>query len=563
MTFLFETEQFKVHGDELIVDCFAGGGGASTGIFQATGRHPDVAINHCGPALAMHEANHPDTMHVCRNINTVVPHDLIGGRPIGLLWASPDCKHFSKSKGGKPVKRNIRDLAWNVIAWAKRRPRVIILENVEEFQDWGPLVDRDGDWYPDPDRKGETFRRWVKELRRLGYRVEWRELRACDYGAPTIRKRLFVVARRDGEKIVWPKSTHGKPECPAVLRGKLQPWRTAADIIDWSVPCPSIFDTAEDIKQAYGVRAVRPLADNTLKRIAAGVKRYVIDAQRPFIVTCNHGGDGFRGQGLDEPFNTVTAARDAHGFVVPIVTRAQHGGGNRDTLDPLHTVTASPKDQNALITAHIQRDFGCSVGHGADEPLGTITTGGGGKAAVVSAFLAQHNTGVVGHDLQEPVSTITQRGTQQAVVSAHMMSLKGSDRRMRAIDAPAATICAEGTHAALVAALMVKYYGCGVGQGMDEPCHSVTTHDRFGLVTVTIDGASYVIVDIGMRMLTPRELFRAQGFPDDYIIKPEMDGRALPKTEQIACCGNSVCPPLAAALAGANCGFLTKRRVAA
>lgn len=575
---------------ELIVDSFAGGGGASEGIELALGRSPDIAINHDREALAMHYANHPDTLHLPHNVWKVDPVEVTKGRPVGLLWASPDCKHFSKAKGGKPVKRNIRDLAWVVVRWAKQvRPRVVILENVEEFRDWGPLTE---DGKPCPERKGQTFKQWEGELKRLGYKVEHRELRACDYGAPTIRKRLFLIARRDGRPIVWPKPTHGDPKSGAVTSGRLLPWRTASEIIDWSLPCHSIFLSKEEGRKV-GVN--RPLAEKTMARIAKGLKRYVIDNPAPFIVPTTHHGER-RTPGLDEPLATVTGAnRGEQALVTPFVSYAQQGGLNRDAGEPLHTVTASRKDQNCIIAPHLmtmrnaQKPF-----NGADEPTHTITAGGAGLALVspylvprygerptqeprtrsveepapvivptangaslVAAFMAQHNTDMVGHDVREPVSTIVQKGCTQAVVSAGLLSLKGSDRRDRPVGAPMHTVCAEGTHAAHVSAFLMKYYGSDQDPQLREPLHTVTTKDRFGLCTVQIQGEPYVIVDIGMRMLAPRELFRAQGFGDDYIIDR---GRCvdtgewitLTKTASIRMCGNSVSPVMAKALVEAN-----------
>jgi DNA (cytosine-5)-methyltransferase 1 len=471
---------------ELVIDSFAGGGGASTGIALALGRGPDYAINHDAEALAMHAANHPETVHLSKNIWHVDPMEVVGRRPVGLAWFSPDCKHFSKAKGGKPVKREIRDLAWTVVLWAKRvRPRVIILENVEEFADWGPLIATvDGKWKPCPDRCGATFNRWVSELRRLGYRVEWRELRACDYGAPTIRKRLFLIARRDGQKIVWPKPTHGKPTDPDVIAGRKLPWRTAAEIIDWSLPCHSIFLTREE-GRAAGVN--RPLAEATMARIAKGVQRYVLDAARPFLVPVTHQGD-----------------------------------------ERVYDV---------------------------DEPLRTITTAQRGEQALVAAFLAQHNLGVVARDARHPLSTVTSTGAQQAVVSAGLLHMKGSDRRMSAPEEPARTVTAGGWHQAEVRAFLMKYYGTG-GQDQDiaDPLHTASTKARFGLVMV--EGEPYEIVDIGMRMLSVRELFRAQGFPDSYIVDrgvmPDGHEITLTKTASIRMCGNSVCPPMAEALVRAN-----------
>lgn len=514
---------------EIIVDSFAGGGGASLGIEMALGRSPDYAINHDAEALAMHAANHPATEHLSKNIWKVDPLDVVGRRKVGLLWASPDCKHFSKAKGGTPVKRNIRDLAWIIVMWAERvRPRVICMENVEEFQEWGPVIVRaDGREYPCPDRRGETFKSFVAKLRRLGYSVAWRELRACDYGAPTIRKRLFLIARCDGLPIAWPEPTHGRPGDPAVIAGLKKPWRTAAEIIDWSRPCHSIFLSREE-GRAVGVN--RPLADNTMARIAKGVQRYVIDAAEPFIVAL------------------------------------QQGGSTRSVDAPLHTVTASRKDCNLVVAPTlVQTGYGERTGQAPRSldmarPLGTVVAGGG-KHALVAAFLAQHNGGMVGHDARDPVSTVVQKGCTQAVVSAGLVNLKGSDRRMSGPDAPNPTVTAGGWHQAEVRAFLIKYYGQGVGQGIGEPFHTVTTKERFGLVT--IKGEPFEIVDIGMRMLTPRELFRAQGFPDDYVIDFEIGGRALTKTAQIRMCGNSVSPPVAAAIVRANmAGAEAEREIA-
>jgi DNA (cytosine-5)-methyltransferase 1 len=569
----------------MIIDSFAGGGGASTGIEMALGRSPDVAINHDAAALAMHQANHPDTLHLNSNIWQVDPAQVCKGRRVGLAWFSPDCKHHSKAKGGKPVKKNIRDLAWVVVLWAKRvRPEVILLENVEEFRDWGPLT---ADNRPCPDRRGQTFQTWVAEMKRLGYKVEHRELRACDYGAPTIRKRLFLVARCDGRKIVWPEPTHGKPDSPEVLAGKRLPWRTAADIIDWSLPCPSIFDTADQIMAKHGLRAVRPLQDATLRRIARGVMRYVVDAAKPFIVNLPErasevvGGVSGAcsatqcGENRRNPAYTTMGRRDggsgetaAPPTLAPFVTYAQQGGANRDATDPMHTICASAKDQNAIVApVLVQTGYGEAPGQlprslDVQAPLGTVVAGGG-KHALVAAFLAQHNTGVVGRAAEEPVSTVTTTGAQQALVAAHLMNMHGAARSARDLTEPHPAICAGGQHGAVVAAFLQKYYGQGLGQELDDPLHTVATRDTFGLVTVQIDGQPYAIADIGMRMLTPREQFRAQGFPDSYIIDTGAGGRVMTKTEQTRMCGNSVCPPLAQALARANAGHLAVARVAA
>lgn len=514
--------------DGLIVDSFAGGGGASTGIEMAFGRSPDIAVNHDPEALAMHAANHPDTEHYESDVWAVDPVQATRGEPVAFAWFSPDCKDFSKAKGGRPIRRHIRDLAWIAVKWARTvRPQVIALENVEEFLEWAPLRE---DGSRCPRRKGQIFRHWVQSLQRLGYKVDWWVLRGCDYGAPTIRKRLVLVARCDGGPVTKPEPTHGSPDDPRVLAGELKPYRTAANIIDWSIPCPSIFMTREEareLRRTTGILCNRPLADNTMKRIAKGVVRYVLENPDPFLVVCNHSGDGFRGQSLDDPMATVAASRDAHGLVVPVFTYAQQGGGNRDASEPLHTITASSKDQNAVITA----------------------------------FLAQHNTGVVGHDARKPLSTVVGRGTTQAVVAPYLLNLKGSERSARTVEEPVSTICTSGGHAAQVSAFLVKYYGTAVGQHLSEPLHTATSKARFGLVTVSIAGEPYVLVDIGMRMLTPRELFRAQGFPDDYDITTGPNGKPLTLTSQRRMCGNSVCPDLAAAVARAN--VPTGRRVVA
>lgn len=630
----------------LIIDSFAGGGGASTGFELALGRSPDIAINHNPAALAMHAANHPETLHLSENIYKVDPLDYVKGRHVSAAWFSPDCKHFSKAKGGKPVERNIRDLAWVVVLWAERaKPDVIFLENVEEFRDWGPLIDTERGLMPDPDAKGHTFQKWCKALRKHGYKIEWRELRACDFGAPTIRKRFFLIARRDGKKIIWPVPTHGKPTDPDVISGKKLPWRTAAEIIDWSIPCPSIFDTSEEIMAKHGLRAVRPLAPATMSRTARGLKRYVLDAARPFLVNLTH---GVRLESVDEPFNTITGAHRGEkaiiaptvikfqtgstghavneplhtvtansfinrpggaapiGIIAPVLTAGQHGGSNRSVEDPHHTITASKKDQNAVLAAFVSRQFGESIGHDVGEPSATVTAGGGGKSALVSAFVAQHNNdsrrdgGVnPGRAMDEPLSTVTQTGSQQGVIAASLMSLKGSDRRDSDLDKPHPTVLAGGSHSAVVTPFMTKYYGTGDGARVDEPAHTVTMKDRFAFVegeiapppltvaqvtrarivadfirehglwderqfvTVTIGGDLYTIVDIGMRMLTPRELFGAQGFPADYIIDPIHNGKPLSKSDQIGCCGNSVSPPMAASLIAANCSDLIVYREAA
>lgn len=596
---------------EMIIDSFAGGGGASTGIELALGRSPDIAINHDAVALAMHEVNHPATKHLTSDIWSVDPVEACGGRPVGLLWASPDCKHFSKAKGGKPVDKNIRGLAWVVVHWANVvSPRVIILENVEEFSTWGPLG---ADGKPCPLQRGATFERWTGELRQLGYVVEWRELRACDYGAPTIRKRLFLIARRDGAPIVWPEPTHtlisSDRDGKAVIAPRPAPvkaWRTAAGIIDWSQPCPSIFDTSKQIKKKYGLRAVRPLQKASMARLAKGVKRYVLDAAKPFIVNLTHHGAA-RTESLDDPVATITAAhRGEKALVTPFVSAAQQGGSVRAITDPLHTVTASAKDQNQVVAPFVTKFNRGATGHRIDDPLHTITAahsetrpGGSPPLGIVAAFMAQNNYLEAGHALGEPVSTIVGKGSTQAFVAANLLRQFGTGVGS-SLDEPTRTVMADGQgKTQLSAAFLQKYYRADQDPQLSEPLHTVTTKDRFGVgdalidippftreheararkvaaflrahgiwddrefVTLEICGITAVIVDIGMRMLTPRELFRAQGFPDSYIIDRKPDGSPISKTEQVSKCGNSVCPPMACALVAANVPELSARRAAA
>jgi DNA (cytosine-5)-methyltransferase 1 len=587
---LFPEDVLEAAGDEAIVVGFAGVGGSCEGIRRALGRSPDVAINHDPKAIAVHRRNNPDTRHYVQNIWQVDPRDVVsdlGGRPIGLAWFSPDCRHFSKAKGSAPVSRSVRDLAWVVVLWAERaRPRVIMLENVEEFRTWGPIDDETG--RPCRDRAGRTFDLWLGKLRLAGYRVEFRELRAYSYGAPTTRKRLYLIARRDREPVVWPEATHDRPSAPAVLRGAARPWRVAAEVIDWSLPCPSIFLTRE---QGRAVGANRPLADATMARIAKGVQRYVLKAANPFIIPITHVGD-LRTYGIDEPMRTITTAnRGEHALVTPfLVPRYGERPGQeprtRSIDEPAPTVVPTGNG-GSLVAAFMARHFGASVGSAADEPVGTVTAGGGGKTALVAAFmaqhngdrvgrgvdeplttivhrgtqqalvatwLAQHNTDMVGHDPRTPMSTIVGKGCTQAVCSAGLVNLKGSDRRGSDVAAPVPTICARGTHVAQVAAFIQKYYGTGgQDQPADVPLHTVPTKGRFGLVTVMIGGEPWVIVDIGMRMLTPRELLRAQGFDDSYVIDGiEVDGRRLTKTDIIRGIGNSVSPNVADALVRAN-----------
>ncbi|HCB1697565.1 TPA: DNA cytosine methyltransferase, partial [Citrobacter freundii] len=567
-----------------------------------------------------------DTLHYCESVFDVDPVAATGGNPVGLAWFSPDCRHFSKAKGAKPVKKEIRGLAWIVLRWAlAKRPRVMMLENVEEFKTWGPLIDippkpdlpealmadfigpvYPGNSRPDPARTGETFNAFVGMLSTgipadhpalsevceflsiergseqaqqlvdgLGYDVDYRELRACDYGAPTIRKRFFMVMRCDGFPIQWPAVTHGDPKSLEVQSGRLMPWRTAAECIDWNVPALSIFDRK------------KPLAENTLKRIARGIQRFVIESASPFIVKCNHTTtkgkyDCFRGQALGEPLQTITKT---HGYAiaVPHLTKFRTGATGQPVTEPVPTVTAGtskrpggnghalgiveaaltpflagnggseyqakprPLDKPAhtilkqsracLVAPVIARQFGASVGHRADEPSATITAGGGGKSQLVGAFLAKHYGGNYtgpGVSMDEPAHSVT-TVDHHAVVASHLVKLRGTCRDGQRLDVPMPTITAGGQHVGEVRTFLETY----CGESDDE-------------WLVTIDGVKYQIVDIGMRMLQPHELYKAQGFPDGYVIDQDYRGNRYAKDKQVARCGNAVPPPFARALVEAN-----------
>lgn len=501
----------RAWSDSIIADNFAGGGGASSGIEAALGRSPDIAINHDPEAIAMHAANHPETRHMLENVWQVDPAKACAGRPVALAWFSPDCKHHSKAKGGKPREQKIRGLAWVAVRWAAAvKPRVIALENVEEFKDWGPL---DDEGRPVASRRGRTFRAFVRKLEKLGYIVEWRLLRACDYGAPTTRRRLFLVARCDGRPIVWPAPTHGP--------GRASPHRTAAECIDWSLPCPSIFDRE------------RPLADKTMARIARGVRKFVLESARPFILPVKTwGGGGNDPRSIDEPMRTITGSKRGE-FAIAIPYLVHRSNGER--------VGQTPRIYDI------------------ERPLGTIVAQGQ-KHALVAAFLAKHygdrpNGGWPGgSQVDLPFGTVTVRD-HHSLVAAHLVRYNG-DRpgaeRGADLDQPLRTLDTSNRFG-LVSAFLAKYYGqCDDGQDVQLPLGTATTRDRFALVTVTIDGEEYAIVDIGMRMLSPRELFRAQGFDDGYRIDPVWNGKPLTRTAQVRMCGNSVCPPLAAAVVRAQ-----------
>lgn len=527
---------------EIIVDNFAGGGGASTGIEQATGRSVDIAINHDPDAIAMHKTNHPTTEHYAESVWDINPRDVVKGRAVALVWLSPDCKHFSKAKGGKPVEKKIRGLAWVAVRWAATvKPRVIMLENVEEFQTWGPL---NGD-KPCQKRKGHTFKSFVNALKRQGYQVDWKELRACDYGAPTIRKRLFLIARRDGQPIIWPKPTHGAPDGLPVKAGKLLPYRTAAECIDWSIPCPSIFDRK------------RPLAENTMKRIARGIQKFVLDNPEPFIVVNTTGNPA---QTVNKPLKTVTTGNH-HYLVQPFITEHANASNQRNMPidEPLRTQCAAVKGGHfAMVAPFITKFRNGSTGFPLAEPMHTICAGGEAKRpgtaitqGLVTAHLAQHYGGGytgAGQPLFKPVPTVTGID-HNALVTSNLIKLRGTNTGTKT-DEPVPTITAGGLHIGEVRAFILKYYGTNIGHKVNEPLQTITAKHRFGLVTVK--GETYQIVDIGMRMLQPHELFKAQGFPDDYIIDVDHTGKRYPKHKQVARCGNAVPPPFAEHLVKAN-----------
>lgn len=482
---------------EIIVDNFAGGGGASTGIEIATGYSVDIAINHDPEAIKMHKTNHPRTKHYCESVWDVNPKEVCNGHPVALAWFSSDCKHFSKAKGGKPKDKNIRGLAWVALRWAALvRPRAIMLENVEEFKTWGPL---NRNHRPIKKKKGMTYKKFIMQLENLGYKVETRELIAADYGAPTMRKRFFLIARCDGQTIIWPEPTHAPADSKEVKSGQLKPYVGAYTQIDFSLPCPSIFDTSEEIKRKYGIRAVRPLAPKTMERIARGLKKFVIDNAEPFIVQVNHSGaKSDYCNSMDEPLRVITSK---HGFGV---------------VEP-YLVRAAPFMGTNTVTSFLHKYYdGNYKGAGANikNPLPTVTSWDHNSVCAVT--LIQMNNNCDGRDVKQPIPTIT----------------------------------AGNGHFAEVRAFLIKYYGKGTGQDIKDPLDTITAQDRFGLVT--INGTGYQIVDIGLRMLEPKELYGCQGFPDDYIIDMDYQRKKYPRSEQVRRCGNAVCPPIPAALVRAN-----------
>ena len=540
---------------ELIIDNFAGGGGASTGIEMATGISVDIAINHDPEAIRMHKANHPNTKHYCESVWDVDPVKACNGKPVALAWFSPDCKHFSKAKGGKPKDKNIRGLAWVALRWAGRvRPRVIMLENVEEFKTWGPL---NRSHRPIKSKQGETYRKFISQLKELGYDVETKELVAADYGAPTIRKRFFMIARCDGKPIIWPEPTHGPVDSESVKAGLLKPYVGAYTQLDFSLPCPSIFDTAEEIKEKYGIRAVRPLAPKTMERIARGLKKFVIDNAEPFIVQVNHSGsDWSYCKSMNEPLPVITS-KHGFGIVEPYMVQIGQTGftadRSNDVRDPLKTIVS--KNEHCLVETQLAPYLGTNTtnhsGGSCEEPIHTITTGN--QQCLISPTLIQYHSEttkdeVRGQKITEPIMTVdgsNRYGLVTSFLSKFYKSGTGQDVRE-----PLHTVTTSAGHFGEVRAFLIKYYGQGTGQDVKEPLDTIPTHDRFGLVT--IHGVDYQIVDIGLRMLEPKELYGCQGFPDDYIIDRDYTGKPYGRTEQVKRCGNAVCPPLPAALVRAN-----------
>lgn len=657
---------FSTQDDEIVVDFFCGGGGAGTGLEMGLGRAVNVAKNHSPQAISMHTVNHPGAVHYTTDVFDGDPDTECGGKAVGWFHMSPDCTHHSQAAGGQPRKREIRNLSWIGLKWAgKKKPRVISLENVKQILQWGPLIAKrckatgrvmklggaiaePGEvvpvnqqfLVPDPKRRGQTWTVFVAELERLGYAVEWRVIKACDFGAPTSRERLFMIARCDGQPIVWPEPTHAKHP----VKGQ-QKWRTAAECIDWTIPSKSIFDR------------VKPLAPATLRRIAKGMKKFVIDAADPFIVPiANWSGESVQSahdplrtvtswprggsfamaspiiapathQGSDRindphaPLPTVTCAnRGELTLISPVMVTAAHGegkpggvqrwgDGSKFAGDPLGTVTAS--GGHSVAAAHLVKFRFADEGKALDEPLPTITSGGNyqrpaGAAhamGISTVFMAQMNGGfntTAAKSIQDPMTTVTNTGSQQQLVTANLVHLRGNCDARETAD-PLHTISAGGTHHGLVTAFMERQFGASVGQGVDEPAPTITaggggksslvelqlspeieagalrvaaflisyygtenmsaadapaptitTKDRLGLVTVTIKGTPYVIVDICLRMLQPAELYKAQGFPADYIISHGADGKPFTKTQQVHMCGNSVSPPPMPALAFVN-----------
>ena len=610
--------------DDCFVDSFAGGGGASTGIEMATGHPVDVAINHNEAAIMMHQRNHPFTEHYIEDIWQVDPIAAVRGRHVKLAWFSPDCKHFSRAKGAALVDKKIRGLAWVVLKWAAAvRPDVIMLENVPEFTTWGPV--RKGK--PVKSKAGQTYQKWLSQLEALGYKVETRKLCAADYGAPTIRTRFHLIARYDGKPIVFPERTHAPRDSIEVKSGKLKPWRSAAEVIDFSLPCPSIFASKKEIKEQYGVNAMRPLKENTLRRIARGLDKFVIKSAEPFIVECNHKGNGHT-QGLDKPCGTITAKHSA-GIIDPLmIPYHMHNHSNAsgtDMNDPVNTVTGVGAQMvvNPIVTPYAICNNAGNAPHGMDEPVPTVTTGG--RNILVAPTLIQYHTEqsekeVRGQAIDDPIQTVD-AANRYGLSSVFLSEYYGNARDGIGIREPMQTITAKDRESINAAWLTQYFSGEGHYHSTEEPLATITTMEREGvtlahlahfkgkdkgqscrdpLMTVTardgfadvrttivkwdgqtdlgywnevrkmlnqyceynlaedeilllnLRGVWYFISDIGLRMLTPRELYDAMGFPHDYIIDKDINGNPITRADQVARCGNAVCPAVAEALVRAN-----------
>lgn len=578
--------------DEIIVDNFAGGGGASTGIELATGRPVNIAINHDAAAILLHKTNHPHTEHIQASVWDVDPEEVCAGRPVGLAWFSPDCKHFSKAKGAALVDRNIRGLAWIVLRWAGTvRPRVIILENVEEFQTWGAV--RKGK--PVKSKSGQTFRKWLSQLEALGYAVEYRELVAADYGAPTTRKRFVLIARCDGQPIRWPERTHAPRDSEEVKSGKCKPWRSAAEIIDWTVPMYSIFASKQEIKEKYGVNAVRPLADNTLRRIIRGVDKFTIKSGKPFIVPTGYGerpGQSPRVHDINAPVSTVASTvkqNVCQPIMAPFTFSNTGGSVGTDAGEPVHTIRTAGGQILALanmIQYHTEQTNDARV-NGVSGPIPTVDTSN--RYGLTCANLVEYFGNGVPLDVAEPMHTVTSHD-REAVVSAHIQKYfdGGYKGCGDSAESPLSTVTAMPRHG-VCAAHVVEFKGQDIGQTPDKPLRTITAsagefaachvylakadgrdlmhwpeirellnkHCGYNLVDdevllLQIGGSLYFLADITLRMLTPRELYNAMGFPPDYIIERDFTGRPYPKSQQVARCGNAVCPPMASAVVRAN-----------
>ncbi len=534
--------------DELSVVLFAGGGGSDTGISCMTGRPVDIAINHDADAIRMHRTNHPWTRHLQEDIFAVDPEEVCAGQKVGILWASPDCTHFSKARGGVPVKKEIRGLSWVVVKWALAvRPRVMFMENVEEIQTWGPCIETPKGLMPDPERAGETFDGFIAMLttgiepdhpalaeccaflhigrcspeaerliKGLGYDFGSRILCAADYGVPTIRRRWFAVFRCDGEPVRFPEPTHAKDG-----KGGLKKWRSAAEIIDWTLPCPSVFEDKRTIKEKYGLTAVRPLAENTMRRVIRGVDKFTIRSGKPFIVECNHGGDGHT-RSVDEPVNTLTGKYTGGVCAANLIqyhteqTENVRGQGMRN---PIQTVDSS--NRYGLATANLVEYYGNGVPLDISEPLHTVTSRD--REGLTLAHIAEFKGQDIGQEAGRPLRTVTasagEFGAVQTVICRYP-----PERDMG--------------HWTEVRALLNTY--CGYALSEDD------------VILLLISGVYYYIADIGLRMLTPRELYNAMGFPPDYIIDRDYTGKEYSRSAQVARCGNAVCPPVAGALVAAN-----------